>query len=152
MDPERQIVETEKYEKYHVNLDLIYKLYYNEHKELSNEEKKLLLLTVDNKKTLENIVKGDRVMEKAKNKLVDLSEDSELIGMYDKEIVDRKVRNTMIKSAQMEGKKLGMEEGINEGINRVVINMLNNNFEINDIILSTGLSEQEILDIKNKLN
>ena len=171
MDPERQIVETEKYEKYHVNLDLIYKLYYNEGKELSNDEKKLLLLAVDNKKILENIVKGDIVMEKAKNKLVDLSEDSELIGMYDKEIVDRKVRNTMLKSAQMEGEKLGLEkgfkkghqeglqlgikegikEGINEGINKVVINMLNNNFEVNDIALSTGLSEKEILDIKDRL-
>ena len=152
MDPERQIVETEKYEKYHVNLDLIYKLYYNEHKELSNEGKKLLLLTVDNKKTLENIVKGDRVMEKAKNKLVDLSEDSELIGMYDKEIVDRKVRNTMIKSAQMEGKKLGMEEGINEGINRVVINMLKENIAIDLIQKYSGLETDVIEELKSKLN
>ena len=50
MDPERHIVETEKYEKYHVNLDLIYKIYYNENKKWSKDQKKLFLLTVDNKK------------------------------------------------------------------------------------------------------
>ena len=91
-------------------------------------------------------------MEKAKNKLVDLSEDSELIGMYDKEIVDRKVRNTMIKSAQMEGKKLGMEEGINEGINRVVINMLKENIAIDLIQKYSGLETDVIEELKSKLN
>ena len=41
---------------------------------------------------------------------LDLSEDEELVGMYDKEIVDRKVYNTKIKSAENEGLARGLEK------------------------------------------
>jgi len=43
MDPERKIVETEKYEKHRVNLDLISKKYYNEKEKLSSEEKQVVI-------------------------------------------------------------------------------------------------------------
>ena len=76
MDEERHIIETEKFEKYHVNLDLIRKLYYNKHEKLNKEQKRLLLLAVDDKKEIEKIAWGDDTMEKAKEKLVGLSEDT----------------------------------------------------------------------------
>ena len=95
MDTERHIIEDANYEKYHVNLDLINKLYYNKN-ELSKEEKELLLLTMEDVREIEKIVEDDDTMKKAKEKLEDLSEDTELVGMYDKEIVDRKVNNTKL--------------------------------------------------------
>ncbi len=126
MDEERKLVENENYEKYHVNLDKVKRIYYNEKKELTKEEKALLLLTMKDIKEIEKIVEGDDTMEKAKEKLVDLSEDEELVGMYDREIVERKVRNTMIKSAvnsavksaKIKAEKKGLQKGLQKGIQK----------------------------------
>ena len=148
---------------YHVNLDLINKLYYNED-ELSKEDRELLLLTMEDVSEIEDIVRDDDTMKKAKEKLVDLSEDTELVGMYDKEIVDRKVNNTKLLYAEKvgmergmkEGLKQGIKEGIEEGIEKgieqnkkdVVINMLKENIDIKTISKVTGMSENEILKLK----
>ena len=163
MDTERHIIEDANYEKYHVNLDLINKLYYNED-ELSKEDRELLLLTMEDVRDIEDIVRDDDTMKKAKEKLVDLSEDTELVGMYDKEIVDRKVNNTKLLYAEKvgmergmkEGLKQGIKEGIEEGIEKgieqnkkdVVINMLKENIDIKTISKVTGMSENEILKLK----
>ncbi len=157
MDEERHLVETKNYEKYHVNLDLILKMYYNESDKLSKEEKKLLLLALNTKKEIEEIVKGDDMMEKAGKKLTELSEDEELIGMYDKELMERKIRNTMIKSAEIDAEKRGMARGMEKGLQKgieqtqkqVVINMLNENINVSVVQKVTGLTENEIIDIKN---
>lgn len=121
----------------------------------------LLLLMLEEKEEIEKIVKGDDTMEKAKNVLEELSEDEELVGMYDKEIVDRKVYNTKIKSAENEGLARGLEKGIKEGIEKgiqkgkyegkkqTVLNMLNDNLDINLISKYTNLDTDEILKIKN---
>ena len=148
---------------YHVNLDLINKLYYNED-ELSKEDRELLLLAMEDVSEIEDIVRDDDTMKKAKEKLVDLSEDTELVGMYDKEIVDRKVNNTKLLYAEKvgmergmkEGLKQGIKEGIEEGIEKgieqnkkdVVINMLKENIDIKTISKVTGMSENEILKLK----
>ena len=144
IDVERNLVETPNFEKYHVNLDLIRKLYYNKEKKLSKGERKLLLLTEDDKKEIEKIVKGDNTMEKAKNKLVELSEDEELVGMYDKELMDRKIRNTMLRSAEITGEKKGIEKGTLETQKQVVINMYNKNIDIKTICEVTGLSKKNV--------
>ena len=143
MDTERHIIEDPNYEKYHVNLDLINKLYYNED-ELSKEDRELLLLTMEDVRDIEDIVRDDDTMKKAKEKLVDLSEDTELVGMYDKEIVDRKVNNTKLISAKNEG----IKEGIDKTKKEMVINMLKENIDIKTISKVTGMSENEILKLK----
>ncbi len=79
-------------------------------------------------------------MKKAKKKLVDLSEDTELVGMYDKEIVDRKVNNTKLIAAK--------NEGIEQNKKEIVINMLKENIDIKFISKVTGMSENEILKFK----
>ena len=124
---------------YHVNLDLINKLYYNED-ELSKEDRELLLLTMEDVSEIEDIVRDDDTMKKAKEKLVDLSEDTELVGMYDKEIVDRKVNNTKLIAAK--------NEGIEQNKKEIVINMLKENIDIKFISKVTGMSENEILKFK----
>lgn len=159
MDVERHKIETENYEKHHVNLDLIYDLYYNKHKKLSKEQKRLLLLTVDDKKEIEKIVEGDDTMEKAKDKLVGLSEDPELVGMYEKELMDRKIQNTKIRSAEIEAEKKGMTRGIEKGIKKgieqtqkqVVINMLKKNIDIDTIVEITELSRENIEQYINEI-
>ena len=148
VDVERNLVETENFEKYHVNLDLIYKLYYNKTRKLSKEEKELLLLTVDDKLEIEKIVRGDDTMEKAKDKLVELSNDEELVGMYDKELMDKKIKNTMIRSAEITGEKRGIKQKTKE----IVTNMLNKGLDIKFIIECTGISGNEIDKIKQEMD
>ena len=89
---------------------------------------------------IEKIVRDDDTMKKAKEKLVDLSEDTELVGMYDKEIVDRKVNNTKLIAAK--------NEGIEQNKKEIVINMLKENIDIKTISKVTGMSENEILKLK----
>ena len=147
MDTERHIIEDANYEKYHVNLDLINKLYYNKN-ELSKEDRELLLLTMEDVREIEKIVEDDDTMKKAKEKLVDLSEDTELVGMYDKEIVERKVNNTKLLYAEKVAKEQGIKEGIDKTKKEMVINMLKENADIKFISKVTGISEKEILKLK----
>ena len=147
MDTERHIIEDANYEKYHVNLDLINKLYYNKN-ELSKEDRELLLLTMEDVRDIEKIVEDDDTMKKAKEKLVDLSEDTELVGMYDKEIVERKVNNTKLLYAEKVAKEQGIKEGIEQNKKDIVINMLKENIDIKFISKVTGMSEKEILKHK----
>ena len=170
LDVEKNIVGTENFVKYHVNLDLIHKKYYNK-ADLTKEQKELLLLTMKNKEEIEELVKGDDTMEKAKDKLVELSEDEELIGLYDKEEVERKIRNTIIQSAKMEAKmeaereaekrfedgmEKGLEKGITQGIEQgenkktkdIARNMLKENIDIDTISRITNLTIEEILKLK----
>ena len=58
----------------------------------------------------------------------------------------------MIKSAQMEGEKTGLEKGIQQGINKVVINMLKENIAIELIQKYSGLEIDVIEELKSKLN
>ena len=148
MDTERHIIEDPNYEKYHVNLDLINKLYYNKN-ELSKEDRELLLLTMEDVRDIEDIVRDDDTMKKAKEKLENLSEDAELVGMYDKEIVDRKVNNTKLLYAEKVAKEQGIKEGIDKTKKEMVINMLKENIDIKTISKVTGMSEKEILKLKN---
>ena len=151
MDTERHIIEDANYEKYHVNLDLINKLYYNED-ELSKEDRELLLLTMEDVSEIEDIVRDDDTMKKAKEKLEDLSEDTELVGMYDKEIVDRKVNNTKLLYAEKVGMERGMKKGIKEGKEQrekaIIENMLKENIDIKNILKVVGIAEDEILKYK----
>ena len=91
-------------------------------------------------------------MKKAKKKLVDLSEDTELVGMYDKEIVDRKVNNTKLLYAEKVGMERGMKKGIKEGKEQrekaIIENMLKENIDIKIISKVVGIAEDEILKYK----
>lgn len=160
IDKERLLIENENYERYHVNLALIRKKYYNKEK-LSKEEKELLMLTINNISELNEIVGEDGTMKKASEKLKDLSEDTDMIGLYDREVVERKVRNSMIRTAERKATERGMKKGIKQGIQQgikegiekgiqqnkkeMIINMLNENIDINIISKITGLNKEEIL-------
>ena len=167
MDEERHLIETNSYEKYHINLKRIKEKYYN-NEELTLFENRMLILMVDNIYELEKISRGDAIMEKVKDEIIALSQDEALILCYDeekyKEEVRRKVTETQmltareegLKSGLEEGKKQGLEEGIKEGIKEgknksikeIALNLLKSNIDINIISSSTGLSIEEINSLK----
>jgi len=53
-----------------------------------------------------------------------------------------------MKQGIKEGVKEGIKEGIEQGIQKVAKTMIENNFQIEDIIKITGLTKDEILNLK----
>ena len=49
-----------------------------------------------------------------------------------------------------EGLEKGEKKGEKKGVFRVALNMLKNKFKINDIVMATGLSKEEILKLKEE--
>ena len=171
MNEETHIKETDNYEKYHINLKKINEKYYNKEK-LNKFEKRLLVLTLDNEEELIKISKGDDMMKKVEEKIIELSEDQARILCYDEEEHKEKVRRAVLitekEIAKEEGKKEGLEEGKKEGIKKgiekgiqkgiekgektkqkeIAINMINSNFDDDLISKMTGLSKEELKKIK----
>lgn len=83
MDKERGLIDKNNIIKYEVNLELIYKKYYNKEK-LTDLEKKLLMIVLKNRKELEKISKGV-LMEKVNKRLEELSDDKYAWMLYDRE-------------------------------------------------------------------
>ena len=137
---------------YHVNLSKAYKMYYNKDRKLNTFIKELALMIANNKEDLNNIAKGDKVMEGAINKITSLSMDDYIKGYYIKEEQDEWMRNVDIADARKtgrkegleEGEKLGFEKGINQNKIETAKKMKLKNIDISDIIDITGLTKEEI--------
>ena len=129
---------------YHVNLSKAYKMYYNKDRKLNTFIKELALMIANNKEDLNNIAKGDKVMEGVANKITSLSMDDYIKGYYIKEEQDEWMRNVDIADAR----KTGLEEGEKLGISKTKIEtakkMKLKNIDISDIIDITGLTKEEI--------
>ena len=125
----------ENYINYQINLEKIYKKYYNKDK-LNRFEKILLILTLNKKEELEKVVEGDKELKQMKDKIEDFSSDLEMIGLYDEEKVRDIVKKIDVEEAKKEGKN---EEKIG-----IAKNMLEDNASIELIVKYTGLSEKEI--------
>ena len=92
-------------------------------------------------KGLEEISKGDKMMEKFKENVEKLNEDEELEFLLTEEEDYEKLKNTLLGEAKDQGKK---EEKID-----IAKKLFNLNISINDIIKATGLTKEEILALKN---
>ncbi|MBQ7141285.1 MAG: hypothetical protein IJO32_07275, partial [Bacilli bacterium] len=75
-------------------------------------------------------------------KVMALSNDERLIGLYNEEELQEAIK---------EGMRLaGINEGIEKNKRDVVINMLKENIDVEVICRVTGLNEKEILNISNE--
>jgi len=143
LNRETLIVGDENYENYHINLPKLKNKYYNKG-ELSELEKRLLILIADNIEMLNDLVKGDDDLVRLGKKLEDINDDKLIIGLYDKEKEDEKVLRTKLRGAHEEGKEEGIKQGTEETKIQIAKNMLNNNIDILTISKVTGLKEEEI--------
>jgi len=122
-----------------------------------NELERLLLLLVETKiEKSKEIAKGNIVMEEYVKEALDASSNEEIVGLYDKELHEERLKNTLIREererAREEGIRQGIEEGIKEGIEQGILeekkivakNMLENGLDIEMIIKCTNLSKEEI--------
>ena len=148
-------------EIYYINLKRVRQKYYNK-EELTKLEKELLIMTTDNKEELRKISKGCREMESVAKKISKLSKEEEMQGIYLKEEQEAFIRDQIRAYAMTDGYNDGMEKGLKEGHKEgkhegiieskkeIAINMLNKNMDIKTISDVTGLSENEITNLKQK--
>lgn len=129
---------------------------YTHSKQEENISKWCEAILTDNKDIFKEKVGEMNMSKETKDKLVkrveELSEDEEWIGLYT-ELSDREMTyNTMIEDAQNEGLKSGMEKGIKQGSKEATINiaknLLNLGINLEDISKATGLSKEEIENLK----
>ena len=119
---------------------------YNEDK--LNELEKFLLVLNENSSLSKDLSKGFDVMEEYIKDAIDASDDEKVLGMYDKEEHEEKVRLTRLRAAKREGLERGMEKGIAKGANdkqmEIAKNMFDKGIDIEMILECTGLSKEDI--------
>lgn len=140
--------------KYFVNLAYIYDSCYNKDvNELSEFERYCLLLKTTDKDKAYEISGDDKVMKKVNERLETLSSDKKVIGLYNAQKEEEKVRNTIEKDAEKKGIKQGREEGIKQGReeekNSIAKNLLKETKDLKFISRVTGLSLEEIERLKD---
>lgn len=132
-------IEEEGLKSYHVDLDYLRKKCYNK-EELNELEEMLQLFIVKSFDELRGDIYMEPYMQEVMQELERISQDEKIIGLYDAEKVDKKIRNTQIKSARIEG----MEEGMAKSQIAIAKQMLEDNMNISDIAKYTKLSVEEI--------
>ena len=127
---------------YHIDLENLKS--YNKEDEL----KRLLELFIS--ENVENL-RGIDIMDEAINELEILSQNENIIGLYDAELLEQSIREEIKDKALKNGLEKGIEKGqYDKGI-EIAKKMLNENMDIEVISKITDLSKQEIIDLKNAL-
>ena len=120
-----------------INMDKIMNMWYHGDKKKALEYKYFLMLDLE-PKDLDVVCKGDKMMEKYKEKIEKLNEDPEFIEVVSKEKDAEMVYNSLI------------TEGYEQGTIEIAKNLLANNVSIDIIIKSTGLSKEKLEELSRK--
>ena len=138
---------------YVVNIPNIKKIWYNKEDEEFEKYKYMLSFFETNVDVIRRVYEGDEVVMDIINKQEEFSRDNEEWETFRSENELEEEYQLGIEYAKEEGKKEGIEKGIElgklQGIKKVVKSMLDKNMDIKDIVDITGLSEEEILSLKN---
>ena len=144
-EEKRNIILPENVIKYHVDLAYIYYKCYNKPVgNLSKFERCCLLLMAETKEFASKIAGNDKIMKKVYEKLESLNSDEEIIGLYDVEKEEERVRQTQLLGAE----RKGIEKGQKEKTVEITKNMLKDRMDILLIKKYTNLSESEIESLK----
>ena len=87
-------------------------------------------------------------MEKYVKESKEASEQDEVIGMYDKELHDEKLRLAEIDEYREKGFKEGHNIGRDEGIKETALKMLKDNLDLDTISKYTELSIEELKSLQ----
>lgn len=144
-----------KFINYHINIDKVLKKVYNKDN-ITRLEKILLLMVIDDKKTLRKISKGDKELCYMVDKIEEMALNDGIVGLYDKEKAMERVnainKIEAINEGLAEGHAKGLAEGRAEGLSKAKSNiakkMLDENIPIELISKITELSKEEIEKLK----
>ena len=138
---------------YEINMDYYDKIWYSKNEEEIKKNQYMIMLDLD-KKELENMPK-DKIVDKYITNVTIVNDDPEFQKYMSEEEDKKKIQNSLLSEAKEEGISQGYTSGINDGISKekvsIAKNMLNKNISIEDISDITGLSIEEIENIKNNM-
>ena len=143
MEEELKISYIENKEIYTIDLEKIKEKCYNG-LEMNNFEKSIAILVSRSKEEARKIAKSNEILERVVYQMEELNKDSSFIGMYDVEEENKKLMNSM----KLEGIEEGIEVGIESEKIEIAHNLLKQNVDINIISESTGLSIEQIENLK----
>ena len=136
---EEKIREKVNIESYHVILPNVRKKYYNEGIRNALVER-LVIMTMEKEKELEELIEKNMELKPVGEKIIEISRDEELQGIYDRQEHERMVRNSIMATK--------LEDSYHKGINKEkkenAKKMKEENIPIDIISRITSLSKEEI--------
>ncbi len=144
-DEEGEVL-TEKIKYIYIYLPLIKDKWYTR-SELNELEKLLLVFNEEDSEELEKIIGGNKIMEEYRRDAKEASEDTEIIGLYDKE----KTREILQKMQIQNERKEGIKEGIEQEKISLIRNMLKDNLSDELICKYLDISKSELNRYKEKI-
>ena len=159
MDKETKSLLSDKLEIIRIDVPYFYnKCYNNDVKDLNSFDKFIGLFDMKDKNIAKKLIKGDKNMEDIYDKMEEYSEDNEIIGAYDAEWHRSELERIGMERATREGMEKGIKQGVEQGIEQgriqekkdIAKKMLEEKNDINFITKITGLTEKEIMELKNE--
>lgn len=138
--------------KYHIDMDFMYKRCHNKHiSNLNLFERSILMFKAKTSDELIKLAGDDDMLKRLASKIINLSKDKKMIGLYDAKKEEEKIQNTIRYYAEMDGESKVFSKGISQGKNNeklaIAKKMLSKKINVNDISDITGLSLQEIKNL-----
>ena len=147
MKNNENIIETKTSEKIHIDMMKSFNKYLNE-EELTKLDKELVILMLDDYLEIKKIAEGDDELMEVADKLYELTDNINNIGLYDPE--KRREEEEALKIeyhsniAREEGIEQGIEQGVTSEKKSIAKNLLKMNLSVKDIMKATGLSKKQI--------
>ena len=147
MKNNENIIETKTSEKIHIDMMKSFNKYLNE-EELTKLDKELVILMLDDYLEIKKLAEGDEELMEVADKLYELTDNINNIGLYDPE--KRREEEEALKIeyhsniAREEGIEQGIEQGANTEKKSIAKNLLKMNLSVKDIMKATGLSKKQI--------
>ena len=126
-----------------LNMDKYMEFWYNKDEKEINEYIEYIMLDLG-EKDLRNISKGNGVVKKYMEELVKVNEDADFLNFISVEKDNMMIEN----SIRDEGIRKGLERGTEQSKNEIAKNMLKENMDISLISKLTGLSNEQINNLK----
>ena len=135
---------------YEINMDYYDKIWYSKNKEEIKKNQYMIMLDLD-KKELKNMPK-DKIVDKYITNVTIVNDDPEFQKYMSEEEDKKKIQNSLLSEAKETGYTSGINDGISKGVSKEKVNIAKNllsmNMKVEDISTATGLSIEEINNLK----
>ena len=137
------IIETKTSEKIHIDMMKSYNKYLNK-EELTKLDKELVILMLDDYLEIKKLVEGDEELMEVADKLYELTDNINNIGLYDPE--KRRIEEEALKIEYHSNiaKEKGIKQGASNEKKSIAKSLLNMGISKKDIMKATGLSKKQI--------
>ena len=142
MKNNENIIETKTSEKIHIDMMKSYNKYLNG-EELTKLDKELVILMLDDYLEIKKIAEGDEELMEVAERLYELTDNIDNIGLYDPE--KRRKEEEALKIEYHSN--IAREEGVSNEKKSIAKNLLNIGMPIKDIVKATGLSKSQIRNL-----